>query len=519
MGTSSNLGSMQRPTRVRFGVLGFACSLSLLTYLDRICIMRAKEDMQHDLGFSNNEMGWIFSAFIIGYALFEVPGGWMGDIWGSRRVITRIVLCWSLFTALTGCVWSFSLGSGSLVLNSLAALLLVRFLFGVGEAGAYPNLTRVVGSWFPFHERAFAQGNIWMCARLGGAFAPYFIGRLSAALGWRQAFWVLGATGIAWCLVFRSWFRDTPEEKPECNAAERDLIRGTTAVPEACEDASLLSTLPKEEHAPSSESIQTESQITGFASRPPQHPPEDLFQEGPSSRNRTADHPATRCVRPRLAAVALPGFQPHGLVHVRGLLFRLLRLVFLPHLATRVSERRVRHQLRGIRATDRGAVFVRRARLANRRQPVGFHRQADRQSSLGPQLDRHRGLHSGGLVRVRHRLRNRSLASSHSVVCGVSGQRPRHSGHLGHLRDVGGRYAGTVAGVMNMAGGVGAILSPILIPRVLTMLPADYSGPERWRIIFSGLAVSWFLGAVAWVFIDASKPLFAGVRGQGSGVS
>ncbi len=85
--------------------------------------------------------------------------------------------------------------------------------------------------------------------------------------------------------------------------------------------------------------------------------------------------------------------------------------------------------------------------------------------------------------------------------------------------DVGGRYAGTVAGVMNMAGGVGAILSPILIPRVLTMLPADYSGPERWRIIFSGLAVSWFLGAVAWVFIDASKPLFAGVRGQGSGVS
>ncbi len=265
-------------------MLGFACSLSLLTYLDRICIMRAKEDMQHDLGFSNNEMGWIFSAFIIGYALFEVPGGWMGDIWGSRRVITRIVLCWSLFTALTGCVWSFSLGSGSLVLNSLAALLLVRFLFGVGEAGAYPNLTRVVGSWFPFHERAFAQGNIWMCARLGGAFAPYFIGRLSAAPGWRQAFWVLGATGIAWCLVFRSWFRDTPEEKPECNAAERDLIRGTTAVPEACEDASLLSTLPKEEHAPSSESIQTESQITGFASRPPQHPAEDLFQEGPSSR-------------------------------------------------------------------------------------------------------------------------------------------------------------------------------------------------------------------------------------------
>src|SRR5262245_46879311 len=225
MATLSRLADIRRPTRVRFGVLAFACSLSLLTYLDRICIMRAKENMQNDLGFSNNEMGWIFSAFTVGYMLFEVPGGWMGDRWGARRVLTRIVLCWSLFTALTGCVWGFSLQFGLLAVNSLSTLLLIRFLFGVGEAGAYPNLTRVVGDWFPFHERAFAQGTIWMSARLGGAFAPFIIGRLSAALGWRQAFWVLGAAGVSWCVVFWIWFRDTPEEKPECNEAERDLIR------------------------------------------------------------------------------------------------------------------------------------------------------------------------------------------------------------------------------------------------------------------------------------------------------
>jgi ACS family glucarate transporter-like MFS transporter len=225
MGNLSSRIAIRRPTRVRFGVLAFACSLSLLTYFDRISIMRAQENMRRDLGFADIEIGWIFSAFTIGYMLFEVPGGWMGDMWGSRRVITRIVLCWSLFTALTGCVWSFSLDAGVLVLNSLTALLLIRFLFGVGEAGAYPNLTRVVGSWFPFHERAFAQGAIWMCARLGGAFAPFLIGRLSAALGWRQAFWVLGATGVSWSVVFWMWFRDTPEDKPECNEAERDLIR------------------------------------------------------------------------------------------------------------------------------------------------------------------------------------------------------------------------------------------------------------------------------------------------------
>src|SRR5215469_4404881 len=126
MGTLLNLGSVQRPTRVRFGVLGFACSLSFLTYLDRICIMRAKENMQSDLGFSDIEMGWIFSAFTLGYALSEVPGGWMGDRWGARRVLTRIVLCWSLFTTLTGAVWSSSLDLGPVVLNSLMALLFIR---------------------------------------------------------------------------------------------------------------------------------------------------------------------------------------------------------------------------------------------------------------------------------------------------------------------------------------------------------------------------------------------------------
>src|SRR5262245_17736734 len=101
-----------RPTRSRYGVLAFACSLSLITYLDRICIMRVREDMQYDLGFNAADMGLVFAAFSLGYALFEVPGGWMGDRWGSRRVLTRIVLCWSLFTALTGSVQAFSHDTG-----------------------------------------------------------------------------------------------------------------------------------------------------------------------------------------------------------------------------------------------------------------------------------------------------------------------------------------------------------------------------------------------------------------------
>jgi ACS family glucarate transporter-like MFS transporter len=135
-------------------VLGFGCSLALLTYLDRICIMQAKESIRLELGFSDKDMGLIFSAFLVGYLLLEVPGGWMGDRWGSRRVLAGIVLVWSLFTALTGCVWPFVLDSGGqfqlgglvipLAINSLAAMLLIRFLFGLGEAGAFPNLTRLV---------------------------------------------------------------------------------------------------------------------------------------------------------------------------------------------------------------------------------------------------------------------------------------------------------------------------------------------------------------------------------------
>src|SRR5262245_48567727 len=135
MGLPVTPAAIQNPTRVRFGVLAFACSLALLTYLDRVCISRVQEFIQIDLDISEIEMGLVFGAFAIGYGLFEVPGGWMGDVWGPRRVLTRIVLWWSLFTALTGCVWYFTLDSGHelslfgltvpLLLNSFLVLLLV----------------------------------------------------------------------------------------------------------------------------------------------------------------------------------------------------------------------------------------------------------------------------------------------------------------------------------------------------------------------------------------------------------
>src|SRR3982751_6828884 len=132
MGTTPPAG---RPTRVHLVVLGFVCSLSLITYLDGACISRAQECIRRAVQFSKTDMGLVFGAFGLGYALFEVPGGWLGDRWGPRRVLMRIVVWWSIFTALTGCVWEFSCNLLGMSVTSLTAMIAIRFLFGAGEAG------------------------------------------------------------------------------------------------------------------------------------------------------------------------------------------------------------------------------------------------------------------------------------------------------------------------------------------------------------------------------------------------
>src|SRR5688500_1596931 len=104
--------SLERPTNLRYVALAWACSLSMLTYIDRVCIKQVERDMSSDLGLSPQQFAWVFSAFGLAYALFEVPSGFLGDRYGPRRVLCRIVLWWSLFTALTGLVWQFSFDSG-----------------------------------------------------------------------------------------------------------------------------------------------------------------------------------------------------------------------------------------------------------------------------------------------------------------------------------------------------------------------------------------------------------------------
>ena len=200
--------SASTPTRTRYWVIAFAVSLAIIQYIDRVCISQAAPSISKDLGLLEGQMGLVFAAFTLAYALFEIPGGYLGDRIGPRKVLLRIVLWWSFFTAATGWV------------RSLPALLVTRFLFGAGEAGCFPNLTKAFNRWLPSHERSRAQGIMWMTARWGGAFTPALVLLCLQYMHWRTTFMLFGLLGVAWAVAFYLWYRDNPREHPGVNAAE-----------------------------------------------------------------------------------------------------------------------------------------------------------------------------------------------------------------------------------------------------------------------------------------------------------
>lgn len=206
-------------TGVRYGVFAFLCSLTFVLYLDRMCMGKTAPFIQRDLTIDNEHMGWVHASFTVAYGLFEVVTGRWGDRYGSRRVLTRIVIWWSIFTALTGAA------------TGLVSLLMVRFLFGAGEAGALPNAARIVRLWFPIQVRGFVQGAITTPMLLGGTVAPVATAYLiEKVVGWQFTFVLYGAIGLVWALAFWLWFRDEPGEHWAVNEAERHLISGHDVV-------------------------------------------------------------------------------------------------------------------------------------------------------------------------------------------------------------------------------------------------------------------------------------------------
>jgi ACS family glucarate transporter-like MFS transporter len=197
----------------RYRVLVLLCSLTTLTYLDRICISIVGVRIKSALGLSNEQFGWVLGSFALAYALFEIPSGALGDRIGPRAVFIRIVLWWSLFTALTG------------LATGLISLLIVRFLFGVGESGTYPNCLIVVSRWFPVNETGRALTWVGIGSQIGSAIAPLIIIPLASSYGWQMPFYVNGVIGIVWIVICYAWFQNFPAQMKHISQEEKQLIK------------------------------------------------------------------------------------------------------------------------------------------------------------------------------------------------------------------------------------------------------------------------------------------------------
>ncbi len=203
-----------RPSRGRWYILLLISVMYLITYLDRVNISTAAPQISKEFGFDKVTMGFIFSAFVWSYALFQVPGGWLSDRFGARKVLTGVVTYWSIMTAATAAAFGAT------------SFIIVRFLFGIGEASAFPGATRAMQLWYPRPERGFVQGVTHSASRFGAAIAPPIVVLIMSYLGWRSVFLICGVVGVAWSIWWSLSYRNLPEEHGLVNKAELEHIRG-----------------------------------------------------------------------------------------------------------------------------------------------------------------------------------------------------------------------------------------------------------------------------------------------------
>jgi len=415
----------ERPTRIRYWVIVFAVTLAIVTYIDRVCISQAAPLISRDLGFSEVQMGYIFAAFAWAYALFEVPSGFLGDWMGPRKVLMRIVLWWSFFTAATGWAWNF------------VSMAVTRFLFGAGEAGCFPNLTKAFTIWLPSDERVRAQGIMWLSARWGGAFTPFLVVMVFQLVSWRRAFEIFGAIGLVWAVVFYWWFRDHPRDNARLNAAERELLR----------------------------------------------PNEDLaggHAHVPWSKFFFSQQVWMLCLQYACLSYGwyfyitwLPTYLAKGrhMEITQGALLAGLPL-FLGGLGSLfcgfVSAPLHRFT---------GSVAKTRRLLAY----LGF-------------------IGASGLLVLSTRFENPLLTMLAMGFASFSNDLVM-PGSWGACMDVGGKYAGTLSGAMNMAGNIGGALSPMMIGYILKWTHSN------WDVTFYVSAAVYFMGIFCWMALDPVTPL------------
>ncbi len=423
-----------RPTQARQLVLAFMVTLAIITYVDRVCISQATPNIRHDLGLDEKQMGWVFAAFSFSYALFEIPAGWMGDRFGPRSVLMKVVVLWSVFTAATGWAWNY------------LSMLVCRIFFGAGEAGCFPNATKIFTIWLPSSERARAQSTLWLSARWGGAFTPVLVTLVMKYVNWRWTFTLFGLVGVVWAVAFYRWFRDRPAEHPSVNAAELALMDGA------------------ETNAPSHAGIPW---------------------------GRLLSSPTVWLLWLQYFCMSYGWYfyitwLPTYLREARGVaLEKSAVLAGLPLF------------FGGIGSVVGGIVAVRLAR-----QWLSV-RQARR-------LTASTGLFSAAVMLLFvTRIDNPVLAMVALGLASFSNDIamvPLWSACM----DVGGRFSGSLAGSLNMMGNFGGAICPLVVGYILDHFkPAADAPPtmEGWTLIFFLAAAVYAIGGLSWFFIDPVTPL------------
>jgi MFS transporter, ACS family, glucarate transporter len=427
-------------------VLAFAATLATITYVDRVCIAQAAPHIQADLGLSSVQMGLAFSAFAWAYALFEIPGGWLGDWIGPRRVLVRIVVLWSCFTAATGYVWS------------LTSLLVARFIFGAGEAGCFPNLTKAFTIWLPPEERTRAQSILWFSARWGGAFTPLLVIWVMSWLSWRNTFVLFGAVGLVWAFFFARGF---PKHSP--------AVIGASPVTEV--------------------GAQTQSATL----------PKVPWRRWLASRSVWLLWAQYFCLTYGwfFYVTWLPTYlkETRGLALDQNLLMRWLESVLREFLTVERTHQVMVAALSGVPLFFGGFGSMVAGWITPRLTSVaGSVAMARRVLAFV-------GFGSAGILLVwSFYIRDplwAMLAMGLASLCNDLTM----PGSWSTSMDVGGPYAGTLSGSMNMMGSIGAALAPLVIGFLLD------SSQRNWALTFWISGIVYLAGGLCWLGIDSTTPL------------
>ncbi|HZP76738.1 MAG TPA: MFS transporter [Pseudolabrys sp.] len=427
---SATASTSARRSYGRWYVLLLISLMYLITYLDRTNISTAAPMIAKEFGFDKITMGWILGAFGWAYAMFQVPGGWLGDRFGARKMLTIIVIYWSLMTGATALAFGF------------ASFVVVRFLFGVGEAGAFPVATRAMQLWYPRKERGFVQGITHSASRAGAAMAPFVVVTIMSIWGWREVFYICGVVGIVWAVLWYFTYRDLPEQHSMVNEAELAHIRGVDAA----------------------------GNVNQVVTEKPKVPWSTLLRSPNMWAIMCAYFTYVYCLWIFLS------WLPSYLVEARG--FTLLKpgfglLAALPLIAGVVGD-----TVGGL-ATDWLVHRTGNTRLARRSVAI-----------------------VGMLGCVCFIVPAALTANAYTAVACLTGAMFFLECTIGPSwavpMDVGGKFSGTVSGMMNMAGNIGAALSPVVFGYLAQI--------GSWQAPFIVAAALLVLGAAVWAFwLDPEK--------------